>query len=148
MTRRIARAAWGAAALLLIACSEPTSGPVRIVWGRHACDHCGMAISDARYAAEIRVGPHEVVRFDEFGCAVLWLAAHGGAERALEFWTMDLDGETWLDARKAFYRPNQRTPMAHGFAAIAANEPGALGFDAAQAAILAAQQERGTHGGP
>ena len=145
--RSMRRLAAGVAIGIAVACSEPTTGPARIVWGRHACDHCAMAINDARYAAQIRTGERTVVRFDEFGCAVLWLAEHPEA-RPLEFWVMDLATEQWLDARAAFYRPNQRTPMAHGYAAIAAAEPGALDFAAAQGAILAAQRERASHGKP
>lgn len=148
MTARVLRRiAFGLAAALVLACSEPTSGPVRIVWGRHACDHCAMAINDARYAAQIRTGPREVVRFDEFGCAVIWLADHPEA-KPVEFWVMDMDTEQWLDAGEARYRAGQRTPMAHGFAAIAAAEPGALDFEAARAAVLATRRERAAHGQP
>ena len=145
MTRAIRVAALVAMALA-VACSEPTSGPARIVWGRHACDHCGMAISEPRYAAQLRLGPHEVLRFDDFGCAVQWLDAKGDAAKPLEFWVMDMDTEQWLDARQAFYRPNQRTPMAHGYGAIAAAEPGALDFEAARRAILEKQKEHAAHG--
>jgi nitrous oxide reductase accessory protein NosL len=135
----------------VLACSEPTSGPVRIVWGRHACDHCAMAISDPRYAAQIRTGPHDVARFDDFGCALAWLEANGGLERMQEFWVMDAtspDAETgqWLDARRAFYRGGQRTPMAYGWAAVAEAAPDAMDFDAARRAILEQQGKRGSHG--
>lgn len=133
---------------LAAACSEPTSGPARVVWSRHACDHCGMAISEPRFAAQARLGPHEVLRFDDFGCLVEWLAAQTSEGDVAELWVMDMDGEAWLDARRAFYRPGQRTPMAHGFGAIARAEPGALDFEAASAAILAKKKERAAHGRP
>jgi len=58
---------------------------VRIVWGRHACDHCAMAISEQSFAAEVRTAPGEIARFDDFGCAVTWLEAHGGPDAASDF---------------------------------------------------------------
>lgn len=145
------RARTRAALLLLaiaVACSEPTSGPARIVWGRQACDHCGMAISEPRWAAQLRLGPHEVLRFDDLGCAVEWIAAHGVSDAALELWVMDMDTEQWIDARHAFYRPDQRTPMAYGFGAIATRAPDALDFAAARHAILAKRKERAPHDRP
>jgi nitrous oxide reductase accessory protein NosL len=130
------------ALLLAAACSEPTSGPVRVVWGRHACDHCGMLISEPRFAAQVRLGPREVARFDDFGCAALWLDAHGGAAAAREFWAMDAEGDEWLDARRAFYRAGQRTPMAYGLAALREREPGALDFEGALGALRERERER------
>jgi nitrous oxide reductase accessory protein NosL len=125
-------------ALALAGCAEPTSGPARVVWGRHACDHCGMAISEIPFAAQVRTGPRDVARFDDFGCAVLWMEAHGGAAAAVEIWAMDSEGgaERWLDARRASYRPGQRTPMAYGFAAVGEAAPGTVDFERARLAVL------------
>jgi nitrous oxide reductase accessory protein NosL len=133
--RALAALAFAAA----LACAEPTQGPVRVVWGRHACDHCGMAVSERRFAAQVRRGPRDVVRFDDFGCAVRWLEEHGGPEAAAEIWVMDSaapEAERWLDARSAAYRPGQRTPMGYGFAAVGAAPPDAVGFEHARLAIL------------
>lgn len=142
MSARAALHLAAAALLFATACSDPTSGPVRIVWGRHACDHCGMLISEKRYAAQARLGPREVTRFDDFGCAVQWLEAHGGAAAASELWVMDPAGEQWLDARHAFYRPGQRTPMAYGLAALREAEPGAVDFEGALGALREQERER------
>lgn len=126
--------------VLLAACGERASGPARIAYGRDACDHCGMAISEPRYAVQVRRGP-KAARFDDFGCAVLWLERHGEAD-VTEIWAMDLEREQWLDARAAFYRGGQRTPMAYGFAAVGEPRPGDLDFEAARRAILERERER------
>jgi len=125
---------------LLAACGEGTSGPARIAFGRDACDHCGMAISERRYAVQVRRGP-KVARFDDFGCAVLWLERHGEAD-VTEIWAMDAEGERWLDARRASWRGGQRTPMAYGFGAVGEAGPGDLDFEAARRAILERERER------
>jgi copper chaperone NosL len=128
--------------LALAACSEPTSGPVRVVFGRETCDHCGMAISEPRFAAQLRTGPREVARFDDFGCAVRWLDEHGGAGAATEFWVRDSEGRSWIDARSARFRGGQRTPMAYGIAAAPAGEPGTLDFESAVRALREQEGER------
>jgi len=142
VTRRVARVAALALFVLAGACSEATSGPVRIVWGRHACDHCGMAISEQAFAAEVRMGPREVKRFDDLGCALAWLESKGGAAAASEFWVMDQDRGEWIDARSAFYRPEQRTPMAYGFGAIRDAAPASVDFETARRTILERTRDR------
>ena len=140
-----ARAAglWGAIALALVAgCAPPENGPVRIAWGRDACQHCGMAIGDERFAAQVRRGPRDVARFDDFGCAMVWLEEHGGPDTASEIWTRDEDRREWIDARRAYYRTGRGTPMGYGLGAVAGAEPGAIDFEAARAAVLERERER------
>jgi hypothetical protein len=115
---------------LLLSCGDPAQGPAKVAWGRTACEHCQMVISDRRFAAQIRLGAR-VHRFDDPGCAIDWLDRQpGGAAEATELWVMDQEKAEWIDARTAFYRPGQRTPMAYGFGALAKPEDGALDFDA------------------
>ena len=139
-----------AIALLVLAsaCSEPDHGPVRIVWGRHACDHCGMAINEEAFAAEVRVGPRDVMRFDDFGCAVAWLESKGGPSAATEFWVMDASRSEWIDARQAFYRPGQRSPMGYGFAASQSQTPDGVDFETARRTILERSRDRSSHERP
>ena len=134
--------------MLASACSEPDRGPVRIVWGRHACDHCGMAINEAPFAAEVRVGPRDVMRFDDFGCAVAWLESKGGPDAATEFWVMDAGRGEWIDARQAFYRAGQRTPMGYGFAAASSRTPDGIDFETARRAVLERTRDRSAHEHP
>ena len=148
MTTRAACGLALAGLVLATACSEPRSGPVGIVWGRHACDHCAMAISERRFAAQVRRGPRDVARFDDFGCAVLWLEGQGGPDAATELWVMDEAGVEWLDARRASYRSGERTPMAYGFAALGAPTAGSVDFEEARRAILEGERERASRRRP
>ncbi|MCC6640321.1 MAG: protein NosL [Deltaproteobacteria bacterium] len=117
-------------ASLVLGCGDPGHGPAAIAFGRDACAHCAMVISDKRFAMQVRSGGR-VHRFDDPGCAIEWLDQQPGqGAGATELWVMDEDRQEWLDARSAFYRPGQRTPMAYGFGAIAAPENGSLDFDA------------------
>lgn len=114
---------------LVVACGDPGTGPAKMAWDRDACANCQMVISERRFAMQARVGGR-VHRFDDPGCAVEWLDRQAGdAAETAELWVMDQEGGEWIDARSAFYRGGQRTPMAHGFGAIAESEPGAVDFE-------------------
>ena len=103
--------------VLLGACSPGSeSGPVEVAWSRDACERCGMAVGEPRFAAQIRDSDHRAHHFDDLGCALLWLDQQDG-EAPLEIWVGNAGAEGWLDARSAGYRAGQRTPMGYGFAA-------------------------------
>ena len=106
--------------LLEVACGRGSAtGPVEIVWDRDTCERCAMAIGDRRFAAQIRSGASgEVHKFDDLGCASLWLDEHrDGVGDRPEAWVRDLRGERWLDATASTYAPGLRTPMSYGFGA-------------------------------
>jgi nitrous oxide reductase accessory protein NosL len=129
-------------ALVAIACTgDPVSGPVEIAWDRDTCEHCGMSIGDRRFAAQIRSPEdHRVRRFDDLGCALLWLDERPWRDRPEEMWVRDSAGEGWLDAAKARYVAGERTPMGYGLGAIAAGE--GIDLDAARERIRKVERER------
>ncbi len=125
---------------LLAACQqEPKTGPVEVKWDRDTCVRCSMALSEKRYAAQVRGGPkRQAYKFDDFGCAMFWLKDKPWAnEPATEIWVMDMRSDTWIDARRAYYVPNKMTPMAYGFGAVALPEPGSVSFEEARKQVLA-----------
>jgi len=127
------------AAPLLVACKEQTEGPEDIRWGRETCAICGMIISDARYAAEVRGGPDKkLLKFDDIGDAVHWLSAQPWkAEPNVEFWVMDSNnGTDWLDARTAYYLPDTISPMDYGYAAVPIREAGTVSFEVMRAGVI------------
>ena len=133
-----------AASILLLACGEPATGPVAISWDRDACDRCGMTLSDRRFGAQLRL-PHTrgAHRFDDVGCALLWLEQDATTgDVPTEFWVRDLGGEQWLDARAAAYRDGEPSPMGYGFGAVALASDGTLGLDAVRERVLEQERER------
>jgi nitrous oxide reductase accessory protein NosL len=132
--RRIAALAWLGAALVLAACGDPGHGPARIAFDRDACEHCGMVITDRRFAAQLRIGrtPH---RFDDVGCALDWLDERPEPSEPTEFWVMDQETREWIDARSASFRAGQRTPMGYGFGASAATHADRVDLEAVRAAV-------------
>ena len=109
MARRIAQGIVFLGAALLAACSgEPPTGPVKVKWDRDQCERCRMVVSDPYHAAQIRQpagqGRTKVYRFDDFGCAVIWLDKQSWRDvPGVEFWVTDHRSGDWIDARKAWY---------------------------------------------
>ncbi len=141
------RAIWLALLLLLLsACSgEPKTGPVSVKWDRDGCVHCGMALSDRHFAAQVRGGPkHQAFKFDDIGCVVEWLKKQPWSnDSATEIWVMDYRSQQWADARKARYITGKTSPMAYGFAAVTGEEPGTIDYTEMARRVLAKDLRQG-----
>jgi copper chaperone NosL len=126
-----------AVALLLWRAAAPPAGPVEPAWDRVACARCRMLVGEPAFAAQLHTPAGEVLHFDDPGCLLLHREASGAAGAA---WFHDSRGPGWLPEAEARFVAAERTPMGHGFAAVAAGE-GEDGLDAA--AALAALRARG-----
>jgi len=105
---------------MILGCEKKEIGAVdKIHWDRDMCERCKMAISERKYAFEV-INPKsgKVYKFDDIGCAVLWLDEEKipWKDKAI-MWITDAKTGEWIDARKAFYTDDSITPMAYGFAA-------------------------------
>lgn len=143
-----------AALLLLAACSgDPGTGPVEVRWDRDVCARCNMVLSDRRHAAQVRHTPtdggrSQLYRFDDIGCAVLWLAQQPWRDQpGVEIWVTDHRDGRWLDARQAHYVTGQLTPMQYGLGAQTQAGPDTLDFGAAREHIARVENEFNIHGG-
>ena len=135
-------------AALLAACGRATmpEGMVEVKWDRDTCVRCSMMLSDRRFAAQVRGGPHDAsFKFDDIGCAAIWLKAQPwGADAATRIWVAEVgsrgDAVQWLDARRAQYMGGKTSPMGYNFAAIAVPQPGSLDFETMRTHVLAKGQ--------
>jgi len=136
---------------VLQACSDEVStGPGDVRWDREVCQRCAMALSEPRFAAQIRGGPegqHQLYKFDDIGCAVIWLDKQlWKDDTATEIWVMG-DQEKWIDARAAHYQEEKITPMGYGLGAIEGDGAGAIDFAAAKKHIYAVEEQTHAHRG-
>jgi nitrous oxide reductase accessory protein NosL len=101
--------------LFVFACTQGADLPADPIWGKQACEHCMMLVSEQRPAAQATQADGSRKFFDDVGCLVTWLESeHGSAARV---WVRAPEGQGWVDARTAKYRAGQRTPMDYGFLA-------------------------------
>ncbi len=129
-------------AVLLGACSG-SPGPAPLDTRNEACAHCRMAVSDARFAAQV-VAPHEEPRFfDDIGCLRAWLLERGGLQRGAAVFVADHRTKAWIRAGAAVFSrvPGLQTPMAshlvaHADAASRERDEDARGGDQVPAAYV------------
>lgn len=138
-----------AAALLALACDRGPPRPAALDPRHDACAHCRMAVSDARFAAQL-VAPGEEPRFfDDVGCLRDWLAANARPGRAVAY-VADHRTKLWLRAAGAQYVrvPGLETPMGSHVIAHADAASRAADRDAAGGTPLAATALFGPQGAP
>ena len=134
-------------AVFIVACGKRGNWPdgmEAIHWDRDTCAQCNMAISDPRFAVELRHGPKNTAyKFDDIGCLIVWsnaLAKRTGTPPWWEgsdarVWVADFSSlidnrETlrWLDARVARYI-ERSSPMGYNLAAVESAAENSIGFD-------------------
>lgn len=138
--------------LLLTACSgDPETGPKDVRWDRDACERCRMVVSAPDFAAEIRYFPEgkrsKVAKFDDIGCAVLWLKDKPWAQdEKTEIWVADHRSKAWINAKTATYVRKNSTPMEYGLGAQSETAVDGLNFAQAKAHIANIENRFNVHG--
>jgi len=98
---------------------KPSGAAQQMHWDRDMCERCKMAISERKFAVQI-IDPKtgKDYKFDDIGCAVLWLDEEKipWRDQAI-IWITDAKTGKWINARKAYYIDGAITPMAYGLAA-------------------------------
>ena len=102
-----------AAALLLSSCADPVARPRAVDTKNDACAWCRMAVSDARFAAQLAAPGEEPRVFDDVGCLRDFLAR---SPEPVEGWTAfvaDHRTKEWVPASAAVFTkvPALATPM-------------------------------------
>jgi copper chaperone NosL len=106
------------AALRGLGCAPSPPGPASLDTRNDTCAHCRMAVSDARFAAQIVAPGEEPKFFDDIGCLREYLKATTPPPGSLVFVASYLT-RAWLPAGDAVYLKNDsiQTPM--GFHLVA-----------------------------
>jgi len=138
--------------VLLVGCSdEPATGPTEVKWDRDACERCRMVLSDRKHSAQVRwlsEGKRSrVLKFDDIGCAALWLEDKPWKSAATtEIWVTDYRDGKWIDARTATYVKGHITPMEYGLGAQSDPIADGMDFDQVVEHIQQVEERFNTHG--
>ncbi len=139
--------------LLHLACSQDDgTGPGKIHWDREVCERCIMSIGDHSYAAQIRGGksdhPARLYKFDDIGCAVIWLDQQSWKNRDdIRIWVNEESSGKWIDAETAWYVNANNTPMNYGLGAQLQHTPESINFEQARVHIFDVEKRLNTHFG-
>jgi copper chaperone NosL len=122
-----------ALALALAACRGAPE-PAPLDTRNDSCARCRMAVSDARFAAQLVAPREEPLFFDDVGCLRDFLREHRQLPRGAVAFVADHRTRAWARAARAAYArvPGLQTPMAsqlvaHQDAASRAADPAAAG---------------------
>lgn len=105
--------------------------PKEPVWGKQACEHCAMVLSDRAQGAQVVTATGERLYFDDVGCLVAWTLEHPDA--AAHRWVRTVDTGAWMAPEDAGFERRDRTPMGFGFVAVA--PPGRVAWADVTAAV-------------
>lgn len=120
---------------LLLGCATGPLGPEEPVWGKQACDHCAMLLSDPAPAAQAVLADRSRKYFDDVGCLAAYLAMPGVTAAAA--W-VHVPGGRWGNALTARYASGHVTPMDYGY--MAAHD--GLSFSEVQTAVASKNAAR------
>jgi copper chaperone NosL len=99
-------------AIVILAC-EDASRPLEPVWGKQACAHCAMLLSEPRFGAQLTTEAGDRYYFDDPGCMASFVRERAPRVRVRAMWVHDPSG--WVDAKSARYEL-AASPMDYGYA--------------------------------
>jgi len=99
--------------------------PQPIKFGHDRCKRCGMVIKSPYFAAEVgNPLTGKIYKFDDIGCAVMWLYhdCHFVWAKGAKIWVTDAKTGKWLNAKGACWVDGMMTPMHFGLGAFKKGE--------------------------
>ncbi|MFT3712046.1 MAG: hypothetical protein QM817_30760 [Archangium sp.] len=117
-----------AVVLLATACARGPAAPQEPWWGKQACAHCSMLVSEKAPSAQLLLENGQRKFFDDVGCLISWEDREH--PQVVARWVRDPRGEGWVDPAQTRFAAG-KTPMDFGF--LPANE--GVGFDEVRAAV-------------
>ncbi|HIP31047.1 MAG TPA: hypothetical protein EYG83_09615 [Sulfurospirillum arcachonense] len=107
------------------------------------CPQCNMFLVEKKYTAQAITMDNKTHFFDDPGCLVLWIEEkYKGSDKDIVKWVYTLDTKHWIDAQKAFYSFNDRTPMNYGFGAYEKRVDSHISYDEMRLRMLRGENMR------
>ena len=128
--------------LFLVRAEAPPEGPQEVVWGKQACGHCRMHVSEPAFAAQLHTTDGDVLHFDDPGC--LFELVQADAPKIHALWFHHVREDRWVKGDAAGFVEIDPTPMGFGVGAVDAKEPGAMTLDAAMKKTTAVRSADGS----
>lgn len=94
-----------------------------------SCITCNMKInSTSPFTVYLKVGD-KTEYFDDIGCMILYINTHNFDVNRIKSMVVTMDTNKTLDAKEAYYKIDEQTPMHYGFAAYEHKSDGKIPFD-------------------
>jgi len=104
------------------------------------CPQCNMPLPNSNVHTSMMSGNAKTEHFDDVGCMVLWMKKNSIDLESVDIKVFSNDTKKYIDAKKAFYKFNEKTPMMYGFSAYENKQENIIYFDEVMMKML-----RGEH---
>lgn len=119
--------------ILFASCVNSNSlKPQDPIWGKQSCSHCGMILSEKRYASQRVISAGKSYYYDDINCALKHNLSD--EEKKSTIFVRPFDGVEWVDAASVNYDEGLMTPMNSGFGPV--KQGGKINFNDVQSRIL------------
>jgi len=92
------------------------------------CPQCNMALPKSNIHTAT-ITDDKVHYFDDVGCLVIWSKDNDINLKSVKVKVFSNDTQRYIDANKAFYSINEKTPMNYGFSAYENKKDTSISFD-------------------
>ena len=113
---------------MIVTLENPNKKPIKLQKNKYQDAFCGMVIKDLDYASQVIRDDGKSWFFHDHGDFVEWLKDKPFQNRVI-IWVHTRDTNRWIDATKAYYTDNEKTPMGYGFGAYEHKQPGMIDYE-------------------
>ncbi|NPA03366.1 MAG: hypothetical protein GXO61_00730 [Epsilonproteobacteria bacterium] len=92
------------------------------------CVKCTMQLEGKPHSAQAVMPSGRVYFFDDPGCMALWFKDQKEPQK-IKLWVYTTDTKRYIDAKKAYYKLGEKTPMNYGFGAYEYKQKDSVGFE-------------------
>ncbi len=93
------------------------------------CPQCNMELPQSNLHTSFISGNTQTEYFDDIGCMILWIKDNKIHLDSVDIKVFTNDTNRYIDARKAFYKFNETTPMMYGFSAYENKQDNIIYYD-------------------
>ena len=109
--------------------------PFEMELNRYQDSDCGMVIKDLEYASQVIAKNGKTWFFHDHGGFINWLKDKEFKDDVV-IWVMSKDTKRWINAKKAFYSQDEKTPMGYGFGAYEMKDTRHVDFETMKLRML------------
>ncbi len=120
---------------MIVTLDNPNKTPINIQKNRYQDAFCGMVIKDLDYASQVIRDDGKSWFFHDHGDFVEWLRDKPFKNRVM-IYVHTRDTNRWIDATKAYYSDNEKTPMGYGFGAYEHKRKGMIDYETMRLRVL------------
>jgi len=120
---------------MIVTFENPNKKPIPLAINKYQDAFCGMVIEDTTYASQAIRDDGKSWFFHDHGDFIEWLKDKPFKERVIVY-VHTIDTNRWIDATKAYYTTNEKTPMGYGFGAYEHKKEGMIEYETMKLRVL------------